>query len=86
MGKRREIDFEEILSHVVKMSSIRVILGLTTSLNFFVKQLDVKSVFLHGDLEDEIYMGQLDGFKTKGKENPSCKLKKSLHGLKHALR
>ena len=50
-----------------------------------VKQLDVKTVFLHGDLEEEIYMQQLEGFVKKGKENLVCQLKKSLYGLKQGF-
>ena len=48
--------------------------------------MDVKTVFLHGDLEEEIYMEQPEGFKVDGKENFMCKLRKSLYGLKQARR
>ena len=48
--------------------------------------MDVKTAFLHGDLEEEIYMEQPEGCEVKGKENLACKLKKSLYGLKQALR
>ena len=85
-NQKKGIDFEEIFSPVVKMSSIRVALGLAARLNLEVEQLDVKIAFLHGDLEEEIYMQQPEGFKVKGKENLMCKLKKSLHGLKQAPR
>ena len=54
--KKGGIDFEEIFSPMVKMSSIRVTLGLVAHLNLEVEQLDVKTSFLHGDLEEEIYM------------------------------
>ncbi|KAF3648202.1 hypothetical protein FXO37_19575 [Capsicum annuum] len=47
--------------------------------------MDVKTAFLHGDLDEEIYMEQLEGFGVKGKENYVCKLKKSLYDLKQAL-
>jgi len=49
-------------------------------------QLDAKIAFLHGDLEDEIYMSQPTGFKTAVKENMVCKLKKSLYELKQSQR
>lgn len=55
-GQKKGIDFEEIFSPVVKMSSIWVVLGLAASLNLKIEQLDVKTAFLHGDVEEEIYM------------------------------
>ena len=67
------------------MSLIRVVLGFATSLNIKIKQLDVKAVFLHGDLEEEIYMDQPEGFKVKGNLKLMYKLKKSLYGLKQGL-
>ena len=85
-NQKKGIDFKEIFSLVVKMSSIRVALGLVVRLNLEVEQLDVKTAFLHGDLEEEIYMKQPEGFEVKGKENLVCKFKKSLYGLKQALR
>ena len=66
------------------MSSIRVILRLTTSLDLELEQLDVKTAFLHGDLEEEIYMDQPERFEEAGKEHMVCRLKKSLYGLKQA--
>ena len=67
-NQKKDIDFEEILSQMVKMSSISVALSLAAHLNLKVEQLDVKTTFLHGDLEEEIYMQQLEGFEVKGKE------------------
>ena len=55
-NKKKVIDFEEIFSPVIKMSFIPVALGLASHLNLEVEQLDVKTAFLHGDLEEEIYM------------------------------
>jgi hypothetical protein len=51
-----------------------------------VEQIDVKTIFLHGDLEEEILMKQLEGFVVKGKKELVCKLKKSLYGLKQSPR
>ena len=85
-GQRKGVDFDEIFSLMVKMTSIRVSLGLAASLNLEVEQMDVKTAFLHGDLEEEIYMEQPEGFLEKGKEDYVCRLKKSLYGLKQAPR
>ena len=68
------------------MSSIRFVLGLAASLDLEIEQMDVKTAFLHGDLEEEIYMEQPEGFVVKGKEDYVCRLKKSLYGLKQAPR
>ena len=74
------MNFDEIFSPVVKMISIRVALGLVASLNLELEQIDVKTTFLHGDLEEEIYMDQPECFAIKGKEHLVFKLKKVLMG------
>ena len=61
-------------------------MGSVASLDLKLEQLDAKTAFLHGDLEEEIYMVQLEGFEVKGKEHMVCRLKKSLFGLKQAPR
>ena len=57
-SQKEGIEFTKIFSPVVKISSIRVILGLVASLNLECEQLDVKTSFLHGELEEDIYMKQ----------------------------
>ena len=84
-NQKKGIGFDEIFSPIVKMSSISVVLGLTTSLDLEIEQMDVKTAFLHGDLEKEIYMEQPEGFIVKGKDDYVCKLKNILYGLKQAL-
>ena len=64
------------------MTSIRTVLSLVVTEDFHLEQLDVKIAFLHGELDEEIYMAQPQGFEVKGKENLVCRLKKSLYGLK----
>ena len=54
-GQRKGFDFDEIFSPVVKMSSIHTVLGLAASFNLEIEQMDVKTTFLHGELEKEIY-------------------------------
>jgi hypothetical protein len=56
--QKKGINFDEIFSLVVKMSSIRVVSGLLAKMNLKIEQLDVKTAFLHGDLEEKIYMEQ----------------------------
>ena len=76
------MDFDEIFALVVKMTSIQTVLSIAASMDLEVEQLDVKTAFLHDDLEEEIYMQQVEGIVKKGKENLVCQLKKSLYGLK----
>ena len=80
------IDYNEVFSPVVKHSSIRILLALVTEYELELAQLDVKTTFLHGYLEEEIYMIQSCGFKVAGNENRVCRLSKSLYGLKLILR
>ncbi|GMH04123.1 hypothetical protein Nepgr_005962 [Nepenthes gracilis] len=67
-GQRKGVDFDEIFAPVVKMSSVRVVLGLAAALDLEIEQLNVRTAFLHGDLGEEIYMEQPEGFAVKGKE------------------
>ena len=85
-SQRKGVDFNEIFSPVVKMSPIRTVLSLAVTLDLEVEQMDVKTVFLHGHLEEEIYMKQPGGFLVEMKEYYVCRLRKSLYGLKQAPR
>ena len=85
-AQKEGIDYNEVFSPVVKHSSIRIFLALVAQLNMELVQMEVKTTFLHGDLEEEIYLTHLDGFKVAGKENWVCKLSKSLYGLKQSPR
>ncbi|CAN1285750.1 Retrovirus-related Pol polyprotein from transposon TNT 1-94, partial [Linum perenne] len=85
-AQKEGIDYNEIFSPVVKHSSIRILLALVAQFDLKLEQLDVKTAFLHGDLEEEIYMAQPDGFQVAGKEKWVCNLKKSLYGLKQSPR
>ena len=79
--QKKDIDFNEIFSHVVKFSSIKTILGLVANQDLEIEQLDVETAFLHCDLEEEIYMLP-KGFEVKGKEDIVYKLKKNLYAKK----
>ncbi|KAL0412930.1 UNVERIFIED_CONTAM: Retrovirus-related Pol polyprotein from transposon TNT 1-94 [Sesamum radiatum] len=84
--QKEGIDFTEIFSPVVKYTTVRIILALTAHFNWELKQMDVKTAFLHGDLDETIYMSQPDGFLSDKHPDHVCLLKKSLYGLKQFLR
>ncbi|KAL9262057.1 Retrovirus-related Pol polyprotein from transposon TNT 1-94-like protein [Drosera capensis] len=70
----------------VKMTTIKLVLSIVTAKDLHLEQLDVKTSFLHGDLDEDIYMVQPEGYQIVGKENLVCKLTKSLYGLNQAPR
>jgi hypothetical protein len=80
------IDFNDVFSPVVKHSSIRTLLSIVAMHDHELEQLDVKTAFLHGELEEVIYMDQPKGFVVPGKENLVCRLKKYLYGLRQSPR
>jgi hypothetical protein len=78
--------FDETFSPVARLEAIRMFLAYSCHKKFKVHQMDVKSSFLNGDLEEEVYMEQPEGFSLKNNSNYVCKLKKALYGLKQAPR
>jgi transposase InsO family protein len=80
------IDFEETFSPVSRMEAIRLLLAYACSKNIKVYQMDVKSTFLNGELEEEVYIEQPEGFQLSENTDYVCKLKKALYGLKQAPR
>lgn len=69
---------------MAKIKTFRLIFSLAAQFGWKLHQMDVKSVFLNGDLQEEVYMTQPEGFVIPGKEEKVCKLIKSLYGLKHS--
>ncbi|MDL1139919.1 reverse transcriptase domain-containing protein, partial [Yersinia pestis] len=80
------IDFEETFAPVARLEAIRMFLALAAYKTFKVFQMDVKSAFLNGLLEEEVYIEQPDGFLISKNSDLVCKLKKALYGLKQAPR
>ena len=68
------------------LKSIIILLFIAAHYDLEIWQIDVKTAFLNGNLEKEIYMMQLEGFIAKNQEHMVCKLKNSIYGLKQASR
>ena len=75
-------DFFDTYSPIVRLTTIQVLLSLAASHGLLIHQMDVKTAFLNGELDEEIYMDQPDGYIAEGQERKVCKLLKSLYGLK----
>ena len=84
--QKEGVDYEETFSLVVRFASVRLILAIIANLNLELYQMDVKTAFLNGELDEEIYMDQPIGFMTKVQEHKVCKLKRSIYGLKQSSR
>ncbi|KAG8482489.1 hypothetical protein CXB51_024203 [Gossypium anomalum] len=80
------VEFTDVFSPVVKHSLIQALFGIVAMHDLELKQLDVKTVFLYGELKEDIYMQQPEGFTVSEKEDYVCLLKKSLYGLKQSPR
>ena len=85
-SQKAGIDFHEIFSPIVKLVSIRILLALVALYDLELEQLDVKTTFLHGDLEEKKFMEQPEGFVQNRNKRFVCKLKKSLYGLRQSPR
>ena len=80
------VDYNEVYAPVARYSAIRSLLALANAHNLEIHQVDVKTAFLNGNLDYDIYMSQPEGFIDKDRPNFVCKLKKSIYGLKQSAR
>ena len=85
-SKKLGFDYEEPFSPVAIIKSIIILLSIATYYDYEIWKINVKTIFLNGYLEENIYMMQPDGFITEGQEHMVCKLHKSIYELKQASR
>lgn len=76
------IDFEEVFAPVTRMETVRLLLALAAKNGWEVHHMDVKSAFLNGEIEEEVYVFQPEGFEKQGEEHKVYKLLKALYGLR----
>ena len=78
------LNYSDTFFPVAKIASVHFFLSMVATRHWSLYQLDIKNTFLHGDLQEEVYMEQLPGFVAQGESNVVCKLKKSLYGLQQS--
>ena len=80
------IDYDETFSPVAMLKSIRILIAIAAYYDYEIWQMDVKTAFLNGNLLEDVYMTQPEGFVQPGNSDKVCKLQKSIYGLKQASR
>jgi len=84
--QKEGIEYEETFAPVASYTSIRTVISLAAQMGSEIHQMDVKTTFLNGVVEEDVYIEQLEGFETHEKKSHVCILKKALYGLKQAPR
>ncbi|MCO5580873.1 hypothetical protein L7F22_034745 [Adiantum nelumboides] len=85
-AQQKDIDYDETFAPTSRASTVRSLVAIAAHHNWKVHQLDIKTAFLNGDLQEEVYVSQPSGFVVKGQEQKVCRLRKALYGLKQAPR
>jgi hypothetical protein len=85
-SQKEGIDYEETFAPVARYTSIRTIIALATKMKWKLHQMDVKTAFLNGVIEEEVYIEKPQGFEVEERKSYVCRLKKAFYGLKQAPR
>jgi hypothetical protein len=85
-SQKEGIDYEETFAPIARYTSIRTIIALAAKMKWRLHQMDVKTTFLNGVIEEEVYIEQPQGFEVEDMKSHVCKLKKALYRLKQAPR
>ena len=80
--QRQRVDYDETFSPVAMIKSIRILLAIAAHYDCEICQIDVKTAFLNGNLEEEVYMIQREGYTSKEFPEKVCRLQRSIYGLK----
>jgi hypothetical protein len=83
-SQKEGINYEETFTPVAKYTSIRTIIALAAKMKWKLHQMDVKTAFMNGVIEEEVYIEQPQGFEVEDRKSHVCRLKKALYGLKQA--
>jgi len=85
-SQQLRVDFHETFAPVARLDTVRALISLAAQKGWLLYQLDVKSAFLNGELKEEVYVEQPQGFVIQGEEEKVYKLRKALYGIKQAPR
>ena len=83
-SQKEGIDYDETFAPMARYTSIRTIIAIASAMGWKLHQMDVKTAFLNGIIEEEVYIEQPEGFIVHGKYSRVCKLRNALYGLKQA--
>ena len=78
------VDYDEIFASVARYTSIKALISIAVEVGWKIHQMDAKTAFLNGIIQEEIYVAQPQGFEIHERESHVCRLKKALYGLKQA--
>jgi hypothetical protein len=85
-SQKEGVDYDETFAPVARYTSIRAVISIAAEMGWKIHQMDVKTTFLNGIIEEEVYIEQPEGFEVQGRDSHVCRLKRALYGLKQAPR